>query len=99
MVGLPMVRAAARWSVIHLVPHCGGLGLPQPPSGPPPRFRKPSSPTDTMWLASRPLMKLVISVAQLTRVVAVQVPEVGLLALMQRGSLASSQEKIVGSFL
>src|SRR5262245_35083700 len=71
----------------------------QLPAVPPTPGWKPSSPTDTMWLASRLLMNPDISVAHDTNVSAVQVPLVGSEALMQRGSLPSSQEKTAGSFL
>src|SRR4051812_36967412 len=69
------------------------------PEVPPTPGWKPSSPTDTMWLLSMPLMNCDISVAQPTSVSAVQVPDVGSDALMQRGSLPSSQENTAGSFL
>ncbi len=69
------------------------------PEVPPTPGWKPSSPTDTMWLASRLLMNVDISVAQPTSVSAVQVPDAGSEALMQRGSLPNSHEKIAGSFL
>src|ERR687887_486968 len=71
----------------------------QLPEVPPTPGWKPSSPTDTMWLASMLLMNADISVAQPTSVSAVQVPEAGSEALMQRGSLPSSQANTAGSFL
>src|SRR5438067_2161731 len=69
------------------------------PEVPPIPGWKPSSPTDTMWLWSMLLMNVDISSAQPVSVSAVQVPDAGREALMQRGSLPSSQAKTAGSFL
>src|SRR5919198_4418794 len=71
----------------------------QLPAVPPTPGWKPSSPTDTMWLPSMLLMNVDISPAQPTSVSAVHVPEAGSEALMQRGSLPSSQANTAGSFL
>src|SRR5882672_98028 len=54
------------------------------PAVPPTPGWKPSSPTDTRWLRSMPLMNVDISSAHPVNVSAVQVPEVGSEALMQR---------------